>query len=97
MSTIIYAIPTAKGIHSLFVETDGSTHFLFSQDYRRGVKEFFGKGVCLRRALDHSLSQNSAVHRTMDKLIPHIRYVEREHNVTILNQTKRKKQSQRSA
>lgn len=98
MSTTIYCRPTAKGVHSLYADVDGTSHFLFSQAYRRGVKEFFADGVSLNRAIDHSLAKNnSAVHNTMDKLIPSIRYVEREYNIEILNKTKEKNRRRKTA
>ena len=91
MSTTIYCRPTAKGVHSLFAEVNGSSHFLFSQEYRRGVKEFFADGVSLNRAIDQSYAKNNtAIHHTMDKLIPSLRYIEREYNIEILNKTKEK-------
>ena len=41
MANTIYCETTAKGVQSFFINANGETHFLFSQNFRRGVKEYF--------------------------------------------------------
>ena len=41
----IYCKATAKGVHSFFPTAEGNEYYLFSQNYRKGVQEYFGRGV----------------------------------------------------
>jgi hypothetical protein len=91
MVTTIYCTPTAKGVHSFYIEASGETHFLFSQDYRRGVNEYFRDGVRLDDALNFSRAKgDNAIKRTMEKLPKHIEYIEREYDLEILRKTAKK-------
>ena len=91
MATTIYCTPTAKGVHSFYIEAGGETHFLFSQDYRRGVNEYFRDGVRLDDALNFSRAKgDNAIKRTMEKLPSYIKYIEREYDLEILRKTAKK-------
>lgn len=91
MVTTIYCTPTAKGIHNFYIEAGGETHFLFSQNYRRGVNEYFRDGVRLDDALNFSRAKgDNAIKRTMEKLPSYIKYIEREYDLEILRQTSKK-------
>ena len=91
MVTTIYCTPTAKGVHSFYIEASGENHFLFSQDYRRGVNEYFRDGVRLDDALKFSRAKgDNAIKRTMEKLPSYIKYIEREYDLEILCQTVKK-------
>lgn len=59
---------------------------------QQGVQEFFGYGVSLAQALDFSKSKkDTAVMKTMDKLPMYIKYIEKEYEIAVLNQTKKKR------
>ena len=92
MKTNVYCLTTDKGIQSFYLEAYGETHYLFSQNFRRGVKEYFGQGVNLDDAMDYSRAKNnySVVH-TMRKLPSYIKYIEKEHDIEVLRSTARKK------
>lgn len=45
MKIKIYCKPTDKGVHSFYLVMDNDEFFLFSQAYRKGVEEYYGKGV----------------------------------------------------
>ena len=91
MAAVISCIPTAKGTHSFFVEACGETHFLFSQNYRSGVDDYFRDGVCLDAALDFSRAKgDTAIERTMEKLPSRIRYIEREYGIEIFRHSAKK-------
>ena len=91
MTAFVSCKPTAKGIHSFYIEASGETHFLFSQDYRRGVNKYFRDGVRLDDALNFSLAKgDNAIERTMEKLPKHIEYIEREYDLEILRKTAKK-------
>lgn len=91
MVTFVFCKPIAKDTHGFYLKVNGKEYFLFSQNYRRSVKDYFGYGVMLRNALDHTRAKgNSAILRTMEKLPSHIQYIEREYGIAILRQTVKK-------
>lgn len=90
MQTVIYCVRAAGGKHEFYMMADRERYYLFTQDYRKGVQNYFGKGLMLNEAMDYSRSnRNRAVVHTMDKIPVYIRYVEKEYGVTVLKRTKR--------
>ena len=97
MKTTIYCKSTSHGVHSFFLLSDAGEFFLFSQNYRKGVDSYFSKGVRLDEARDFSRSnRDCAIIKTMNKLPIYIKYIEKEYGITVLEQTKRKNEMQRS-
>ena len=91
MTPIVFCKPS-NGVHSFYVNVGSETYFLFSQDFRSGVQRFYSKGVPLHQATDYTKAKrNRAVYRTMRKIPMYIRYIEKEYDISILNQTKKKK------
>lgn len=91
MKTTIYCKPTSKGIHSFYVSVGSEEYFLFSQNYRKGVAEYFGNGVIFKDAINYSKGRHdNAIVRTMSKIPKYIKYIENEYDVVILNKTKKK-------
>ena len=96
MKAKIYCTTTAKGVQSFYLKIDEHTHFLFSQNFRKGVKEYFRHGVPLDLALDFSRAgRNTALLKTMEKLPASIQYIEKEYDLCVLRQTERKAQFQK--
>ena len=94
MANTIYCETTAKGVQSFFITANGETHFLFSQNFRRGVKDYFERGVRIDEAINFKRANgNSAIIHTMEKLPAYIRYVEREYGIEVLRRTARKNQT----
>lgn len=94
MTPIIYCKPIQKGIHSFYLATNSNEYFLFNQNYRKGVQYYFGKGVTLNHAINFSKSNgDTAIIKTMSKLPIYIKYIEKEYEITILNQTKKRQNS----
>ena len=94
MANTIYCETTAKGVQSFFINANGETHFLFSQNFRRGVKDYFERGVRIDEAINFKRANgNSAIIHTMEKLPAYIRYVEREYGMEVLRRTVRKNQT----
>lgn len=86
----VYCMADNNSKQHFYVETKGKSYYLFSQDFRRGVQNYYESGVDLNRALDVSKAKfDAAIARTMRKLPAHLRYIEKEYNVQILNRTKR--------
>ncbi len=91
MRTMIYCKPTDKGVHSFYLVSGNEEYFLFSQSYRKGVEEYFGKGVCIDDSLKHSRAHfDTAICRTMDKIPMYVKYVEKEYEIEVFERTKRK-------
>jgi len=87
----IYCKPTAKGIHSFYLMVGTEEFFLFSQAYRKGVEEYYGRGVRIEESVKYSKAHNdSAITRTMDKIPMYVRYVEKEYDIEVFEKTKRK-------
>ena len=94
MANTIYCETTAKEVQSFFINVNGETHFLFSQNFRRGVKDYFERGVRIDEAINFKRANgNSAIIHTMEKLPAYIRYVEREYGMEVLRRTARKNQT----
>ena len=94
MANTIYCETTAKGVQSFFINANGETHFLFSQNFRRGVKDYFERGVRIDEAINFKRANgNNAIIHTMEKLPAYIRYVEREYGMEVLRRTARKNQA----
>ena len=89
MKTMIYCKPTQQGVHSFYLVTGGEEYFLFSQNYRKGVQEYFSRGVYLDDSMKFAKTKNdSAIIRTMTKLPMYIRYIEKEYEIEVYEQTK---------
>ena len=98
MKPMIYCEATAKGVHSFYLVQDGKEHFLFHQNYRRGVAAYFKRGVVLKDAFDFGRAgHDSAVMRTMQKLPAYIRYVEKENGIEVLDRTIKRNRMLQSA
>ena len=98
MKPMIYCEATAKGVHSFYLVQDGKEHFLFHQNYRRGVAAYFKRGVVLKDAFDFGRAgHDSAVMRTMQKFPAYIRYVEKENGIEVLDRTIKRNRMLQSA
>ena len=91
MKAIIYCKRSERGMHNFYLRTNGEDFYLFSQNFRKGVQEYFGHGVCLERACDYSKSRKDAtIIKTMDKIPMFIKYIEKESGILVFKQTKKK-------
>lgn len=91
MKATIFCETSAKGIHTFFLSIDGQRYYLFNQDYRKGVQEYFGRGVSINEAMNYSRSHNdSAVVRTMSKIPMYVKYIEKEYTIEVFEQTKKR-------
>lgn len=91
MKTMIYCKPTECGVHIFFMIDNGHEYYLFSQDYRKSVQEYYSRGVLLNESINFSKShKDSAIRRTMSKIPMYVKYIEKEYGIEILEQTKKK-------
>ncbi len=78
-------------MHVFYIKLDQQDYYLFSQKYRAGVDRFYKNGVPLDKGIRHGIGKTDyALHQTIDKIKRHIRYIEKEYAVEILNRTKLK-------
>lgn len=97
MNLVIYCSVTKRGIHSFYLVVDGKKYWLFSQKYRKGVQKYYRKGVTINQAIDYSKAhKNTAIEKTMSKIPIHIKYVEKEYGIQVLEKTKRKKKNRKN-
>ena len=88
MKNTIYCKTMSKGVHSFYLKVNGKEYLLFTQSYRRGVNDYFKKGICIEQATDFGRSKfDSAVMRTMSKIFMYVKYIEKEYDIQILKQT----------
>lgn len=65
--------------------------FLFSQAYRKGVEEYYGRGVRIDESMKYSRAyHDSAITRTMDKIPMYVKYIEKEYAIEVLERTKKR-------
>ena len=97
MKSTVYCLPTDKGIHTFYLITEGQKYYLFRQNYRKGVNEYFRDGVTIDRALDFSKSRHDeAIVRTMQKLPMYIKYIEKLYGLEVLRETVKRNSVMRS-
>ncbi len=97
MKSTIYCTPTDKGIHTFYLVAAGQEYYLFRQNYRRGVNDYFCDGVNLDRALDFSKARrDEAIVKTMRKIPVYIKYIEKCYGIEILRATAKRNSVTRS-
>lgn len=90
MKTTIYCKTTDKGNHSFYLMIGNDEFFLFSQAYRKGVDEYYGRGVRIEESMKYSKAHNdSAITRMMDKIPMYVRYIEKEYDIEVFEKTKK--------
>lgn len=87
MKNSILCKTTSKGEQSLYLRANGKEYYLFSQNYRVSVKDYYRKPITVDRALDFSCAEGIAVQKTMEKLRAYIPYIEKEYGIAVLNKT----------
>ena len=96
MKSYIICKGTGKAKTSFYLVFNNAEHYLFTQNYRKGVKDYFMNGVTVDEALNIGKARfDSALIRTMEKIPTYIKYIEKEYGITVLRQTKKKKEKNR--
>ncbi|MBR4344696.1 MAG: hypothetical protein IKP88_18675 [Lachnospiraceae bacterium] len=92
MKSMILSRVDVSGFHTLYLVAENKEYYLFRQAYRRGVADYYRKGVTVDAAINYSKAKydNSVIH-TMSKLLSHIRYVEKESGIVVLDRTRKMK------
>lgn len=91
MRTTIYCTEAAGDTTSFYLAYGNNVYYLFSQERRKNVEQYFLGGVWLEAATDFAKAhRDTALIRTMDKIPVYIRGVEKEYGIEILEKTKKK-------
>lgn len=84
MNISIKCVITEKGTHSFYIKKGGQDFFLFTQNYRKGVQDFFKNIISFDQGIDFSRARkNRAVLKTMEKIIAYTYYIERYYGITV--------------
>lgn len=90
MKTKIYCTKK-QSKHNFYACVNGKNYYLFSQDFRRGVENYFCGGKVYDEAIKHSKSKgDNALKRTMDKIPSYVRYAEKYYGIIITNRSEKK-------
>ena len=91
MNATIFCRATDKGIHTFYLNANGNEYYLFHQNYRKGVSEYYRNGVSINEAINFGRSKrDDALMRTMQKIPMYLKYAEKEYGIQVLNQTIKK-------
>ncbi len=93
MKNYIICKRTERAKTSFYLVFNNAEYYLFTQNYRKGVKDYFLNGATIDEALDTGKGRfDSALMKTMEKMPAYIRYIEKEYGITVLRQTKKKEE-----
>lgn len=91
MKTKIYCESTGNGMQAFYLTVGSYGYYLFSQSYRRGVQQYFSKGVSIDQSMNYSRAhRDDALIRTMTKIPMYVNYIEKEYGIEVFEQTKKK-------
>ncbi len=90
MKSMVLSRVDVSGYHTLYFVVDNKEYYLFRQAYRRGVADYYRNGATIDDAINYSKAKfDTSVMHTMSKLISHIRYVEKEFDIVVLDRTRK--------
>ena len=90
MKNCIYCRTTAKGKQTFYLMAQGTKYLLFVQAFRRSNKEVFEQGISLFDLRKFKKHCSYSVRHTAEKIPAHIRYLEQEYGISVMEMTKRK-------
>ncbi len=91
MSNFIYSKTVQKGIQSFYLVSQGKEYFCFRKDTIKALNGISITKYIYLRLLDFSNSHmDTALIRTKRKLPIYIKYIEKEYEITVLNNTVKK-------
>ena len=88
--TSIYCKVIAKGKQAYYLRVDSNDYMLFIQSYKRSNKDYFADGRPLPIAFDTKGIHSTATLKTIERLRPAIKYIEKEYGICVLDSTKKK-------
>lgn len=97
MKVTVYCEVAEKGKQAFYLGADNKKFLLFIQNYKKSNREFFAGGQMLDRALSTSGIRSTATLKTIERLRPAIRYIEKEYGISVLNGTIKKSAKKKQA
>lgn len=91
MKTTVYCVEQECGLLDFFLKVDGEKYYIFTQDYKQGIKNYFEKGVSVDKAIKASgkAFRDFGVSKVISKMPSYLRYVEKEQGIKVMKSTKR--------
>ena len=96
MKTRIYCKTIAKGQQAFYLVADNKEYYLFTQNYRISVKDYFASGISIQESTNYANAHSAAVRNTLDKLKSYIPYIEKEYGIAVMTRTKNHRDKKRS-
>lgn len=93
METLVFCKSKDCKKSDFYLSHDGEEYFLFRQNYDKKTFYFFREGVRLDSAISFKRPKSSkcrSLLKVTERLIPSIKYIEKEEQIVILRQTKQK-------
>jgi len=91
MNTKVICKELKRGTLSFYAIVKGKEYFLFQQEFKKTVYDYFMNGVNVSLTNDYSIAHSHTVRKTLDKLPSYLRYVEKEYGIEIYEKTKQAK------
>ena len=88
MKNYIYCTTTAKGKQTFYLMAQGIKYFLFVQKKKKSNKKVFEQGISLFDLRKLKKHHSYSVRHTAEKIPAHIRYIEQEYNISVMEMTK---------
>ena len=96
MKTEIYCKTIVGGKQEFHLRMGQVSYLLFVQSYRASNRDYFGNGKPLTAALDITGVRSWATRKTIEKLLPAIKYIEKEYDIAILERTLKKERKKKA-
>ena len=81
---------------SFYAEQNGRSYYIFTRRYKQALHEYFRNGVAVRDLFsDSRAKRNVAIVNVLEQLRTHLRYAEKEYDISMLNERKRSRMAYR--
>lgn len=91
MKTKVFCKELSRGTLSFYAMVNGREYFLFQQEFKKTVYDYFMNGVNVSVTNDYSSAHSHTVRKTLDKLPSYLHYIEKEYDIEIYEKTKQAK------
>ena len=89
MKTKIICKELRRGELTFYAIVDGKEYFLFHQEFKKTVYDYFRTGVSVSLVNNYSIAHSHTVRKLLDKLPAFLHYIEKEYGVEIYEKTKK--------
>ena len=97
MKVKVFCKTTGKGKQTFYLTAGGGIYYLFTQDYRVSVKDYFKGGVSINELFNGTGRNNMALCKTKEKVTNYIKYIEKEFDLCLLKSTAKKLNAKKTA